>query len=103
MPSNLGVYIISCDDGDIRMSADGMYIYDNEGMREVVVPQPGGAGMNLDSEVLELYDAVRNEKPLFHDGRWGMATAEVQWAIIESSKQRREIRLEHQVPVPPGF
>ena len=103
MPSNLGVYIISCDDGDIRMSADGMYIYDNEGMREVVVPQPGGAGMNLDSEVLELYDAVRNEKPLFHDGRWGMATAEVQWAIIESSKQRREIMLEHQVPVPPGF
>ncbi len=103
MPSNLGVYIISCDDGDIRMSADGMYIYDNEGMREVVVPQPGGAGMNLDSEVLELYDAVRNEKPLFHDGRWGMATAEVQWAIIESSKQRREIMLVHQVPVPPGF
>ncbi len=103
MPGNLGVFVVSCEAGDIRMSAGGMYIYDGEGMREVPVPQPGGAGMTLDSEVLELYDAVRNDKPLFHDGRWGMATAEVQWAIIESAKQRKEIMLEHQVPVPSGF
>ena len=59
--------------------------------------------MTLDSEVLELYDAVRQDKPLFHDGRWGMATAEVQWAIIESSRLRKEILLQHQVPVPPGL
>ncbi|MCH8973751.1 MAG: hypothetical protein IH869_01635, partial [Chloroflexi bacterium] len=85
------------------MSAAGMYIYDNEGMRDVPVPQPGGAGMTLDSEVMELYDAIRSDKPLFHDGRWGMATAEVQWAIIESAKQRKEIMLKHQVPVPAGF
>ena len=103
MPSNLGVYIVSCENGDIRMSSAGLTIYDNEGMREVVVPQAGGAGMALDSEVLELYDAIRADKPLFHDGRWGMATAEVQWAIIESARQRKEIMLEHQVPVPPGF
>ena len=103
MPGNLGVFIVSCESGDIRMSAAGMYIYDNEGMRDVPVPQPGGAGMTLDSEVMELYDAIRSDKPLFHDGRWGMATAEVQWAIIESAKQRKEIMLKHQVPVPAGF
>ena len=103
MPGNLGVFVVSCENGDIRMSAGGMYVYDSEGMRDVAVPQPGGGGMNLGSEVMELYDAIRSDKPLFHDGRWGMATAEVQWAIIESAKQRKEIMLEHQVPVPSGF
>jgi phthalate 4,5-cis-dihydrodiol dehydrogenase len=102
-PGNQGVLIISCENGDIRMSAKGMYIYDNNGMREVEVHQPGGQGMTLESEIMELYDAVRHGKPMLHDGRWGWATAEVQWAILESAKQRREIMLTHQVPVPDGY
>jgi hypothetical protein len=32
-----------------------------------------------------------------------MATAEVQWAILESARRRQEIVLHHQVPVPEGF
>jgi phthalate 4,5-cis-dihydrodiol dehydrogenase len=103
MPGNLGVLIASCESGDIRMSAKGMYIYDNDGMREVLVHQPGGAGMTLESEVMELYDAVRSDKLMLHDGAWGMATVEVQWALLESAKQRKEIILQHQVPVPPGY
>ena len=102
-PGNLGIFILSCQDGDVRMSEKGLSVYGLDGHREVPVFQPGGQGMALDSEVLELYDAVKNEKPLFHDGRWGMASAEVQWAIIESSRLRREVQLQHQVPVPPGF
>lgn len=38
-------------------------------------------------------------KPLFHDGRWGMATLEVCLAMIQSAKERREIMLTHQVAV----
>ena len=102
-PGNLGVLIASCQDGDVRMSPKGMYIYDNDGMREVAVPQSGGPGMSLASEVMELYDAVRHDKPMLHDGRWGMATAEVQWAMLESAKQRREIMLTRQAPVPEGY
>jgi phthalate 4,5-cis-dihydrodiol dehydrogenase len=85
------------------MSAQGMYIYDNDGMREVTVHQPGGQGMTLESEIMEIYNAVRHDAPMLHDGRWGWATAEVQWAILESAKQRKEIMLQHQVPVPFGF
>ena len=59
--------------------------------------------MSLASEVMELYDAVRHDKPMLHDGRWGMATAEVQWAMLESAKQRREIMLTRQAPVPEGY
>ena len=102
-PGNLGVLIATCESGDIRMSAQGMYIYDNDGMREVTVHQPGGQGMTLESEIMELYNAVRHDTPMLHDGRWGWATAEVQWAILESAKQRKEIMLQHQVPVPFGF
>src|SRR5688572_31334243 len=29
------------------------------------------------AEVKELYEAVVNKRPLFHDGRWGEATLEV--------------------------
>jgi phthalate 4,5-cis-dihydrodiol dehydrogenase len=102
-PGNLGVLIASCESGDIRMSSAGMYIYDNNGMRDVPVHQPGGQGMTLSSEIMELFNAVRHNAPMLHDGRWGWATAEVQWAILESAKQRKEIMLQHQVPVPSGF
>ena len=85
------------------MSAKGLFVYGVEGVREIEVKQPGGEGMSLDTEVMELYNAVKHGQPLFHDGHWGMATAEVQWAILESARQRCEIFLNHQVPVPQGY
>ncbi|HEY3118613.1 MAG TPA: Gfo/Idh/MocA family oxidoreductase [Chloroflexota bacterium] len=104
LPGNQGVWIVSFDEGDVRASAQGIEICDNNGRREVPIPRVPGAGMAfLTSEPMELYDAVRHGKPMLHDGRWGMATAEVQWAIIESARQRKEIQLQHQVPVPDGY
>jgi phthalate 4,5-cis-dihydrodiol dehydrogenase len=47
----------------------------------------------------EFYTAiVRNEPPL-RDGRWEKATLEVCLAILQSTKERREIILHHQVPI----
>lgn len=100
-PGNQGVFVVTCDGGDIRMIPDGLAVYDEEGKHEVPVPQPEGG--TWAAEPMELYEAVRHNKPMLHDGRWGMATAEVQWAIIESAKERREIFLKHQVPVPEGY
>jgi len=57
----------------------------------------------MDDEAMELYEAVRHGRPMLHDGRWGMATAEVQWAILESARLRQDVVLHHQVPVPEGF
>jgi phthalate 4,5-cis-dihydrodiol dehydrogenase len=45
----------------------------------------------------ELYEAIVNGKPLIHDGRWAMATLEVGSAMVQSSRERREILLQHQV------
>lgn len=105
LPGNQGVFVVSCERGDIRMSAEGLYIYDDDGRREVQLGRTEGPGMMafLGSEPLELYNAVRHNRPMLHDGRWGMATAEVQWAIIESSRQRKELLLTHQAPVPEGY
>ncbi len=48
----------------------------------------------------EIYEAVVNDRPVFHDGRWGEATLEVCLAILESARQRKELILSHQVPSP---
>jgi phthalate 4,5-cis-dihydrodiol dehydrogenase len=104
LPGNQGVFIVSFDEGDVRASAEGLAICDNQGFREVPIPRVPGAGMAfLTSEPRELYEAVRHGRRMLHDGRWGMATVEVQQAIIESARQRKEIQLRHQVAVPEGY
>jgi phthalate 4,5-cis-dihydrodiol dehydrogenase len=104
LPGNQGVFIVSFDEGDVKAGPHGLHVYGNEGLREVEIGQRKGEGMvYMDQEAMELYNAVRHGKPMLHDGRWGMATAEVQWAILESARRREEIRLQHQVPVPEGY
>ena len=104
MPGNQGVFVVSFDRGDVRASPEGLYVYGDDGMKEVPISQRRGEGMAfMDDEAMELYNAVRHNAPMLHDGRWGMATAEVQWAILESARHREEIRLQHQVAVPEGF
>jgi phthalate 4,5-cis-dihydrodiol dehydrogenase len=44
----------------------------------------------------ELYDAVVNDKAPLHDGEWAMATLEVCLAMLQSSREGREIALDHQ-------
>jgi phthalate 4,5-cis-dihydrodiol dehydrogenase len=39
-------------------------------------------------------------RPVIRDGRWGKATLEVCLAILQSSRERKEIYLKHQVPAP---
>ena len=51
-------------------------------------------------ELEEMYHAVRDGRPLVHDGRWGEATQEVAVAILESARTGREIVLSRQVATP---
>ena len=91
-----GFTLVSCDKGDIRQSADGLIVYGEESKREVALPA-GKRGR--EAEIDELYQAIVENRPVFHDGRWGEATLEVCLAILESAKERREIFLKHQKPV----
>ena len=50
------------------------------------------------AELYEMYEAIIQDRPVRHDGRWGMATLEVVLAIMQSGRERREIMMSHQSP-----
>lgn len=90
-----GFTLVSCERGDIRQSPDGLVVYGEDGRREIDLTV-GRRGR--EAEVEELYEAVVQGRPVFHDGRWGQATLEVCLAMLESSAGNREVLLKRQVP-----
>lgn len=94
----LGLTIVSCARGDMRLVADGLIIYDDAGKR--AVPLPRSRGTPGRGEVIdELYAAVVYARPLVHHGRWGRATLEVCLAMLQSAREGREVPLSQQCPV----
>jgi phthalate 4,5-cis-dihydrodiol dehydrogenase len=95
---HFGVTIVTCAAGDMRASADGLTIYDSNGMREILIPR--GDGMPGRREALDdMRGAIRSGRRPLHDGHWGKATVEVALAVLRSAQEGREIGLEHQVVV----
>src|SRR5678815_5262103 len=92
-----GLTVVSCEKGAIRQSKDGLLIYNDDGVKEISL---GQSLRGRAAELMDLYNGVVHGKPIFHDGRWGLATLEVCLAIVESATERREIRMTHQVPMP---
>lgn len=93
---NFGLSLASCEQGDIRQSPDGLYVYSAKGREEIRVPSQRSAYSAVLNELLGALD--RNEQPL-HDGRWGMANLEVCEAALRSARTGLEQKLVHQVPV----
>jgi predicted dehydrogenase len=91
-----GITVVTCERGDIRQSPDGLFVYGENTKREIAVSR-GVRGRQ--AEIKELYDAVFNGRPLFHDGRWGEATLEVCLGILHSAQRGKEIMMSHQVTV----
>lgn len=96
-PTDAGLCVVTCERGVVRQSAHGIYVYDDEGRREIPVPNHGDS---RSTEFREFYDAIVEGRPPPMDGRWGTATLEVVTAIVESAEQQREVSLKHQVPAP---
>jgi phthalate 4,5-cis-dihydrodiol dehydrogenase len=94
-----GITVASFERGDIRQSPNGIYVYGDDGRREI--PVTGGRGVGT-LEMQDLYDCLYEDRPIAHDGRWGMATLEVGSAIVESARERREIMLTRQCGVAGG-
>ena len=91
-----GLTVVSCDQGTMRQSRDGVIVYGDGGPREIPLAQElrGRA-----AELAELYQGIVEDRPVFHDGCWAMATLEVCLAIIQSSESGKEITLSRQVAV----
>ena len=87
--------VVTCARGEMRASADGLYIYDENGRREAALPK--SAAMAGRSEVLDdMIAAIRTGPTPLHDGSWGKANVEISLAILQSARERREIMLGHQ-------
>jgi phthalate 4,5-cis-dihydrodiol dehydrogenase len=88
-----GITVASFERGDIRQSPNGLYVYDDDGRREI--PVEGGRGTGM-LELKEMHDALHSGAPILHDGRWATATLEVANAMVRSGNERREILLDRQ-------
>jgi phthalate 4,5-cis-dihydrodiol dehydrogenase len=93
---HFGLMIVTCARGEMRASADGVVIYDQNGKREL--PLPPSAAMPGRSEVLDdMIAAIRIGRPPVQNGRWAKANVEVMLALLQSAREPREITLKHQV------
>jgi phthalate 4,5-cis-dihydrodiol dehydrogenase len=93
-----GLTITSCERGDIRQYPEGLFLYTDDGRQEVGCETRGST--THAGELQEMISALEADRPTFPDARWGMATVEVLMAIMQSSREHREIALQHQVPCP---
>jgi phthalate 4,5-cis-dihydrodiol dehydrogenase len=94
--SFFGLTVVACERGAIRQSPQGLLVYSEDGREEIACPPDQGRAAELN----ELSEAVAQGRPVFPDGRWGMASLEVCLAMLQSSNERREITLSHQVACP---
>ena len=89
---HFGAMIVTCADADLRASRKGVLIYGRDGVREIVLP--GRAGIPGRREVLDdLYGAVRHGRAPLQDARFGRATLATALAILQSSRERREVMI----------
>lgn len=91
-----GLTVVSCEDATLRQSPDGLYLYDKDGRREIAVPRKEGGRT---AELMEMYEALSGGRKPFHDGRWGLATLEVCFGILESAQTGREVAMTRQVAI----
>jgi phthalate 4,5-cis-dihydrodiol dehydrogenase len=96
-----GLTVASCEGGDVRQTPTGLVIYGPDGPRQVDVM--AGATYEQRYTMAELnlmLDAWTNDAPLAsHDGVWAKGTLEMCLAILESSRDGREVMLAHQTPL----
>ncbi|MDQ6681494.1 MAG: Gfo/Idh/MocA family oxidoreductase [Pseudomonadota bacterium] len=94
-----GLTVVSCEQGDIRQSPNGLLVHSAGGIREIALASNRSP---RDLVLAEFHDAISGNAPAVHDGRWGLATLELCVAALESSRSGRELALQYQVALPAG-
>lgn len=93
---HFGLLIASCDQGDLRPQPHGIWIYGDEERRFEDLPAPGIPRVEVMDELCAA--VFENRKPL-HDGFWALATMEICFAMLQSAREQKEIKLAHQIGV----
>ncbi len=98
LQGELGSFIVSCENADLRLIPDGVGVYGTDGYR-VVKPDPWRGVAGRGAVIDELYYAVTAGRPVVHDGRWAKASLEVCLAVLESARRHQDVPLRHQAPL----
>ena len=91
---HFGPVTVSCERADLRLAADGVWIYGDGERRFAALPPPGVPRREVIDEVCSV---IREGAAARHSGEWARATTEASLAILASSHEHREITLLHQV------
>jgi phthalate 4,5-cis-dihydrodiol dehydrogenase len=87
---HFGLFVVSCEKADLRPTPNGVMIYGDSERRMERLPPPQVPRVEV---IDELYGAALQGRPPLHGGEWAMATLQVCLAMLESSRQGREIAL----------
>jgi phthalate 4,5-cis-dihydrodiol dehydrogenase len=93
---HFGTIIVSCARADLRPLPNGVAIYQDGTAQLDPLPLPSVPRAEV---IDELYVAVVHGRPPLHDGAWGTATLEVCLAMLQSSREGRDVAPAHQVAV----
>ena len=97
LQGELGSFLVTCEGADLRMLPHGVGAYTTDGFR-LIEPEPWRGVQGRGAVIDEVYFAVTEGRPLVHHARWAKATMEVCLAMLESSRTRSEVMLQHQTP-----
>ena len=92
-----GPLIVTFDRGDVRLTPGGLQVYSDEETWDIPISTETDGRHGI---VSQMYEAIVHGRRPLADGQWGKATVEVLLAVLESARERREVFLAHQVPVP---
>jgi phthalate 4,5-cis-dihydrodiol dehydrogenase len=87
---HFGLFIVSCEKADLRPLPTGVMIYGDSEQRLDALPAPKVPRAEV---IDELYGVVIEGREPVHSGESAMATLQVCLAILESSRQGKEIIL----------
>jgi len=87
---HFGLVIASCEKADLRPLPNGVMIYGDSEQRLDPLPPPKVPRQEV---IDELYGALAEGRAPLHSGEWAMATLEVCLAVLQSSRERKEVLL----------
>jgi len=87
---HFGVFVVSCEEADLRPLPTGVMIYGDREKRLERLPKPRIPRAEV---IDELYGAVAEGQPPLHSGESAMATLQVCLAMLESAHRQKEIVL----------
>jgi phthalate 4,5-cis-dihydrodiol dehydrogenase len=91
---HFGFLLVSCDHGDIRLTAKGIEISDKNGLRTINAPINNTPRQTV---IDELWQTAHNKNLPLHSGAWSRATLEVCLGILESAASGQDIIMHQQV------